>query len=502
MHKKFIFKKDRNILNMLTSHFSKKNISSLITKTISSAISEYDYPPYAYMYPPRTSFHDLEIPLDIHCVWQNKNNISKELGLYVHIPFCKKKCSFCNLFSVKLPSEEIAFRYVQILCSEIQRMGEVCKKYTLSTVYIGGGTPSILPLSSIVNICKTIKKSFQLAKDIEFAIEANPQDVNLDWAKGIKDVGIERVNLGTQTFDNFELHSINRQYGLNTNISAVKALKLAGIQNVSIDLIYGLPNQTKAKWKQSVEIALSEEPNTVSIYSLSRRPNTIYGRVDIDNFVSFKKRYLQYEIARSLLLRKGYKQVTNVRFTTLQRYSYKQQEDHWLSIPILGVGCGAQTYGNEWDYIICSDFKNWENAIRNYINTDAATNLNIFRGYHLDFFERIRKFAVLSIHNFSLSYFKKLFGIPALYLLSPWFKSFEELDLGTFINNKFILNKIGFKFRDILCRTMFSEKALKYENATESLLYETNIDYLTLSKVTDAFFREKLEIAEIKLTHK
>lgn len=463
------------------------SLSIKIFQTASAAISQFDYPPYVYMYPPRTAFHNLNFPPDTYSLWSNVDVKTNDLGLYVHIPFCKSKCSFCNLFSIPLPSLPTALKYTRVLCTEIEKMARACRSYSLSTVYIGGGTPSLLPLSYIEDICSTIRNFFQLSKDIEFAIEANPQDVNLEWAKGIRALGFERVNLGTQTFNDSELNSINRPYYLNTNQSAVRSLKIAGLKNISIDLIYGLPDQSEDKWEESVKKALSETPDTISIYSLSRRPNTQYGELSLEKFVNFKERYTLYEISRSLILGDGYKQVTNVRFTTLKCNSYRQQEDHWFSVPILGVGCGAQTYGSHWDYIICSDFDNWKNAVLNYIETKADPYANIFRGYHLEYAERIRKYAILSLHDLSFAKFNDLFGLSALEILGPWFNAFCELELGEIQKERFKLNKQGFKYRDILCRTIFSEKAIVLENAPEQLLFNTKIDYADLTKVSDNY---------------
>ena len=196
----------------------------------------------------------------------------KMAGIYIHIPFCKKKCSYCDFYT------EVAPQFIPALVNSIVKELNIRKEYlqnaTIKTIYFGGGTPSILNAEQFKLIFDTIYNLFKIESDAEITFEANPDDLSVEYLGTLQSLPFNRISMGIQSFDVEDLKRINRRHTGDEAIQAVKNAQNAGFSNISIDLIYGLPFQTLEAWKKQLEIALSLNIQHISSYGLTYEEGT------------------------------------------------------------------------------------------------------------------------------------------------------------------------------------------------------------------------------------
>ncbi|MDE6561621.1 MAG: radical SAM family heme chaperone HemW [Muribaculaceae bacterium] len=266
---------------------------------------------------------------------------SERGGLYIHIAYCRKKCIYCDFFSA---GDRIAdwHSYVNALCSEFkERIKEMA--CPLRTVYIGGGTPSLMPEEEFLRLCEFIKP--YLSHVEEFTIEVNPDDVDEHmlgvWRKG----GVNRLSMGIQTFDDDALHSIGRRH---TGKEAMEAFHLArnAFGNVSIDLIFGLPRQTLAMWRQDLKTAISLRPEHISAYSLMYEEGTALTALRNNGKLIEAPEEVTEQMFLLLideLKKSGYEHYETSNFA-LPGYRSLHNSSYWLQKPYLGLGPSAHSY--------------------------------------------------------------------------------------------------------------------------------------------------------------
>ena len=184
-------------------------------------------------------------------------------GLYIHIPFCRSRCIYCGFYSTT--ELELRQRYVDALCKE---MSIVCQKAPIKTIYLGGGTPSQLAISQLQQILDAAYIYNKVETDAEVTIECNPDDVTKEFTEGLSHIPINRVSMGAQTFNDQRLRFLHRRHTASQVFDAVDRLRDSGIQNISIDLMYGFPEETLPEWEDDIEKALSLEAEHLSAYCL------------------------------------------------------------------------------------------------------------------------------------------------------------------------------------------------------------------------------------------
>ena len=259
----------------------------------------------------------------------------RPLGLYIHIPFCKSKCVYCDFYS--LPnSEEQMDRYVSALCRQLAETAQRTKAHEVDTVYFGGGTPSWLGEKRLRRIMKVVDKNYRIAKDAEITLEANPDSAG-DWKalRALRRAGFNRISLGVQSADDAQLKILGRPHTFAQAEAAVAAARKAKIGNISLDLIYGLPGQTMESWQETVEKAAALEPEHLSCYGLKVEEGTplwdMQGDMDLpdddlqaDMYLWTVERlaqlgYEQYEISN--FARPGHASRHNLKYWTLEEYA-------------------------------------------------------------------------------------------------------------------------------------------------------------------------------------
>ena len=194
-------------------------------------------------------------------------------GVYVHIPFCASRCSYCDFFST-MRFDELGEDYVEAVITEARQRRDELRGEAVTTLYLGGGTPSLLPVSMLERLAAGLDDALDLSAVEEFTVEANPDDVVTQWAAALPPLGVNRVSMGVQSFENHILQAIGRRHTARQAVEAVEYLRQAGIVNISIDLIYGLPGQTAESWIRTVEQALELKPQHISAYGLTYERGT------------------------------------------------------------------------------------------------------------------------------------------------------------------------------------------------------------------------------------
>jgi oxygen-independent coproporphyrinogen-3 oxidase len=259
----------------------------------------------------------------------------KPLGLYIHIPFCKSKCIYCDFYS--LPnSEEKMDRYVSALCRQLAEIAPRAAAHEVDTVYFGGGTPSWLGEKRLRQILKTVEKRYRLAKKPEVTLEANPDSAG-DWKvlRALRRAGFNRLSLGVQSADDEQLKILGRPHTFAQAEEAAAAARKAKIKNLSLDLIYGLPGQTLESWKETLEKAAALSPEHLSCYGLKVEEGTplrdMLETLDLpdddaqaDMYLWTVERlgelgYRQYEISN--FAKPGYESRHNLKYWTLGEYA-------------------------------------------------------------------------------------------------------------------------------------------------------------------------------------
>ena len=259
----------------------------------------------------------------------------KPLGLYIHIPFCKSKCIYCDFYS--LPnSEEKMDRYVSALCRQLAEIAPRAAAHEVDTVYFGGGTPSWLGEKRLRQILKTVEKRYRLAKKPEVTLEANPDSAG-DWKvlRALRRAGFNRLSLGVQSADDEQLKILGRPHTFAQAEEAAAAARKANIKNLSLDLIYGLPGQTLESWKETLEKAAALSPEHLSCYGLKVEEGTplrdMLETLDLpdddaqaDMYLWTVERlgelgYRQYEISN--FAKPGYESRHNLKYWTLGEYA-------------------------------------------------------------------------------------------------------------------------------------------------------------------------------------
>lgn len=192
-------------------------------------------------------------------------------SLYIHIPFCVKKCIYCDFFSIPY-NEGLALRYVEALVRELSLRKN--DGGALRTIYVGGGTPTTLPVVSLIRLFTVVKDAFPLSPDAEITIEANPGTVDREKVRILADMGVNRFSLGAQSFEDATLKLLGRIHTLEDVLNAVAAVRDSSVENFSIDLIYGIPGQTLKDWERTVLTAIELSPRHISAYELTPEKGT------------------------------------------------------------------------------------------------------------------------------------------------------------------------------------------------------------------------------------
>jgi len=386
----------------------------------------------------------------------NMNGLEKKCepspALFVYIPYCPTICTYCD-FNVYARREGELAAYIHAVTHEIGRVGEdIPPPRRAKTLAFGGGTPSILPASAVQAIVNAIQERFEFQPNAEWTLEANPGTVNLEKLRALREVGFTRLSLGVQTFDDTRLRAFNRNHTTAESYEAFELARRAGFDNLNIDLIYGLPDQTLNEWCMTLDRALALQSEHLSLYALQVEEGTVLKKQIEQRRVHSPNSELaaeMYELAVQKLAGSGF---VHYEISNWARPGFESQHNktYWLNEPYLGFGAGAHSswqgarYENvkhPREYIKKLDIENSPIAKREEISREMQMSETIFLGLRL-------------AEGVSWPRFRERFGVDArevykepIALLNEW-QLLQVDQVGMRLNEKGMLvsNQILWRF--------------------------------------------------------
>ena len=314
--------------------------------------------------------------------------MTNTLGLYIHIPFCKAKCAYCDFYSLP-QSESMMDEYCRALTAHLEEVAPRCTAMTVDTVYFGGGTPSYLGAERLCALLKTIKKRYCIDHNAEITVECNP-DSATDWKalRKLRRAGFNRISLGVQSTDDTLLRQIGRIHTVSQVTDAIAAARMAKFRNISLDLIYGLPGQTMEQWQDTVRTAAALEVQHLSCYGLKVEDGTpLFAHrheIDLPDDEAQAEMYLWMV---EYLANKGYAQYEISNFAR-EGFRSRHNQKYWAMEPYAGFGPGAH-----------SDFGDvrfaYERDLQAYING----NLSLSEREEISQRDRMQEYIMLSLRT-------------------------------------------------------------------------------------------------------
>lgn len=272
---------------------------------------------------------------------QRKNKIP--LGIYVHVPFCRSKCQYCDFYSVTNKKDLDFDGYTQAVCTHIKEAGTQAPNHIVDTIYFGGGTPSFFGGEGMAMILAAIRKNFDVSPTAEITFEANPDSVTDRLLRRVRGEGFNRVSLGIQCDNDNILKTLGRPHTYAEAVMAVKKLRKKGFRNISVDLIYGLPGQRLQDWNATLNNVLSLKPEHISCYGLQVEEGTpLYNMRDFYNLADDDTQADMYLSAVEFLRKHGYHQYEISNFCK-KGHTSRHNMKYWTSGEYLGFGPGASS---------------------------------------------------------------------------------------------------------------------------------------------------------------
>ena len=369
-------------------------------------------------------------------------------GLYIHIPFCAKKCPYCDFYSITDLS--LSSRYLQALATEIEHIHS--DHLNFDSIYIGGGTPSLLSPDDIGRLLETVFKRFHILEDSEITIEVNPGTVSLEQFKRYRHAGVNRLNIGVQSFQDKNLAFLQRIHSAKEAKLAFEHAQRAGFENIGMDLIYGLPDQSKEDWLYDLEQANQMHPDHLSCYMLTCEPGTpLHRNLQSGCYRPLNDRkvkdlfylttdyledygYVHYEISN--FARKTGKNTPS----SVSRHNLK----YWTFAPYLGLGAGAHSFiepQRSWNY----------SNVERYIRNLESGQLPVEDAEVLSSEQLITEAVYLgfrTIRGIDLSEFKQKFGLDFLQVFKQTINEFENEGLLQRQPDRIALSRKGLAFLD------------------------------------------------------
>jgi oxygen-independent coproporphyrinogen-3 oxidase len=375
------------------------------------------YQGYCYAYPHKTAYRPFPQPILLKDLWASENRNS--LCLYLHVPFCEMRCGFCNLFTQAQPKQGLTGRYLAVLRRQAERVREALGVAEFARLAIGGGTPTFLDVDELCDLFDIAENVMDVPPgSVPASVETSPATAEPEKLGLLRAHGVNRVSIGVQSFIEAETAAVARPQKTAEVEAALGNIRQAGFPMLNIDLIYGLPGQTSATWRQSLRQALRYQPEELYLYPLYVRPLTTLGR---SRRAWDDERLTLYRLGRDLLLDAGYEQVSMRMFRVVPRLAGKQGHaadrrsagvwDGLQNLPtarpiyccqtdgMIGLGCGARSYTRSVHY--STEYAVGAVGIREilgrYLERTAESFDAAAYGFRLDPEEQRRRFVIQSL---------------------------------------------------------------------------------------------------------
>ena len=286
------------------------------------------------------------------------------LGIYIHVPFCRSKCQYCDFYSLTTKEDSLHDGYLYAVCSHIKEAGALAPNYLVDTIYFGGGTPSFFGAEGMAAILTTIRKSFDVARDAEITFEANPDSVSDRLLRRLRSEGFNRVSLGIQCDNDDILKKLGRPHSYAQAVNAVKRIRKMGFKNLSLDLMYGLPGQSLQAWEHTLQNVLKLQPEHISCYGLKVEEGTpLYEYQDCCNLADDDTQADMYLSAIEILRQHGYRQYEISNFCRKGHVS-RHNLKYWNGGEYLGFGPDASSDFSGRRFAIIRDLQGYIEGIR------------------------------------------------------------------------------------------------------------------------------------------
>jgi oxygen-independent coproporphyrinogen-3 oxidase len=371
-------------------------------------------------------------------------------GIYIHIPFCRKACHYCNFhFSTTLHYKE---KLCEAITKELSLRKSELANLAIETIYFGGGTPSLLLASELDLILSSLNDNFDLSKVKEFTLEANPDDLNPAFLSYLQTTPINRLSIGIQSFEANHLSWMNRAHTADEGEKSVKLAKAYGFHSLSLDLIYGLPNLSKVQWESNIQKALALQPDHISAYCLTVEQGTALahevkkGKVKL---IDEELAEAQFLYLRKLLIENGYEHYEISNFAKPGKFAL-HNTNYWKGETYLGIGPGAHSFSGlerSWNVSHNLQYINAINSGQLPIETETLTENN-----------RVNEYIMTSLRTqwgISLKWFEETFGSERLEILQKQVEPFITQGKIIEADNYFKLSEAGLFFADGIAADLF-----------------------------------------------
>ncbi|MDY6846501.1 MAG: radical SAM family heme chaperone HemW [Chloroflexota bacterium] len=298
-------------------------------------------------------------------------------SLYIHMPFCRHRCHYCD-FNTYVGKSALIPAYVDALIKELRIVNRTKQGIPVHTIYFGGGTPSLIPISSYNKIMNAIETNFTLTSDCEISLEANPGTLTLDYLSGLLSLGFNRISIGVQSMDPFDLIRLDRSHSVWDVLESVYHARLAGFGNINLDLIFGLPWQDLETWEKTLSRAIALSPEHFSIYSLIVEPGTPLFAWYQKGLIKRQDQDLEadmYEMALAMLNDAGFDhyEISNWTKNSVTRDTRcRHNLQYWLGYPYLGIGAGAHGFSKGYRTVNVATIQDYIQKL-NQNNSPALT---------------------------------------------------------------------------------------------------------------------------------
>ena len=369
-------------------------------------------------------------------------------GIYLHIPFCKQACHYCNFhFSTSITNKHV------VINSMIKEV-EIKSRFNsdiIESIYFGGGTPSLLSVSEINNLIKIIYKKFKISENIEITLEANPEDLTLDMVKKLSLSLINRLSIGVQSFNDSELKMMNRSHNSNQSKNCIdNALKY--FDNLSIDLIYGMPNSNFRTWAKNLQILENWEINHISAYALTVESNTALKKFIEKKIImplDEEEVYEQYNFMYEKFLSLNY---INYELSSFSKEGYfsKNNSSYWLGKKYIGIGPSAHSFDGK---IRSWNISNNSKYVKQIINNEL-----FYQKEHLTKIDRYNEYVMTGLRTIwgvSLDHIEEKFGKKFTYNIIKKSKKFIDLNMLEIFDRKIFTTKKGKFLSDGIASELF-----------------------------------------------
>lgn len=265
-------------------------------------------------------------------------------GIYIHVPFCKTRCIYCDFFTqTKMDEKNL---YIDAICKEINLRQNYIDKESIQTIYFGGGTPSQLSKNDLLHVLNQINKTFDVDRNAEITLEANPDDLSIDYLKSLISIGFNRLSIGIQSFDDNDLKFLNRRHSSQKAKDAVKNAQQVGFNNISIDLMYGLPNSSFDIWKKNLDITTSLNIQHVSSYHLIYEEGTKLFTLLERGKVRSVEEETSVDMFKLLIDTLSENRFQHYEISNFGKPNYlsKHNSSYWNGSKYLGLGPSAHSY--------------------------------------------------------------------------------------------------------------------------------------------------------------